>query len=543
MFKVLIVDDEELICELIQNTIDWDKIGAKCIGTAFDGNSAYKKIKELQPNLIITDILIPGMDGISLIKKVRETDSKCGFIIVSGYQDFDYVKRAMELGADNYILKPIDQNELEKTITNSMKKYLTLESSDKKIEELEHEVSSIKKENRKNFLRKIISDNEITFDTISECNEEYGTNYRNGYFCTGIINIDYSNNINEKIIRNNLGLVESQFEKFLKEQLESIIFEADILQTKNNIVFMLNYEKKTEDELLKSLANMIRKIRSEQHAISFDITISLSNPTTCLSQIKSAYLQAVEASDYRIKVGVDRVIRYSDYNFAKYNIYKLLSIEWEHQFNCNIDIGNIDAIVDGIRELFNVLFQMEDVNPKAYYDLSEAILTSFKNKMRVLYLGIFDEEAYSELTADDSIRYHRKEKIVENLLSIIKETLTKCTNEKNLKDKKPINFAKQYVAEHYMEKILITDITQKIYLNDDYFSLMFKKETGICFSDYVVNYRMTVARQLLRSSDYSIAEVGEKVGYNDVKYFSRIFKKNVGISPGNYSKLYDKKDS
>lgn len=540
MFNVLIVDDEDLICELIQETVDWEKINAKCIGVATDGNSAYKKFEELKPDLIIADIRMPGMDGISLLKKVRATGSKCGFIIISGYQDFDYVKSAIEFGADNYVLKPINQEELESTILKSINKYSTIESNEKKVNDLELEVSEVRKKNREIFLRKALIDHDVLpFDSIEECNREFGSHYCDGRFCVGIINIDYLDEIDHCIKKSYSDSVETSFIRYIGDLQGNTIFEADTLKAGNTIAFVLNYPPASEEEVFGSLAGIITKIRDQQRPLAFYITISLGEPVDTINDIYLSYVQAAEASSYRIKVGVDRVIRYGNYNFLQYNVYKLLSIEWEQQFNCNIDIGNIDAVLEGIKKLFSVLYTLDSVNPKAYYDLSAAILESFKNKIRFLYPGIADEAALTNLSVEDNIIAHKKERIVDNLLRIIRDTLTVCIEKKTLHDKKPINFAKQYVASHYMEKILISDITEKIFMNDDYFSILFKKETGINFSDYVINYRMTVARQLLRTGDNTICEVGEKVGYDDSKYFSRIFKKNIGVTPGEYRKLYD----
>ena len=159
MLKVLIADDEIKVSELIQCLIDWDKLGMEVIGTVNDGVEAYELILEKHPDIVITDIRMPGMDGIELVEKVLgnvESDRKVFFVIISGYSQFEYAQQAVKLGVEDYLLKPIKKKELEAVLHKILGKYSETANALEEKEDLQNRLQRTQQKIKNSFLSELV---------------------------------------------------------------------------------------------------------------------------------------------------------------------------------------------------------------------------------------------------------------------------------------------------------------------------------------------------------------------------------------------------
>ncbi|MDC7124146.1 MAG: response regulator, partial [Spirochaetales bacterium] len=188
MLKLLIVDDEKKVCQLIEYILDWKNLGISIIGTANDGETAYKKILEEEPDIVITDIRIPIYDGIEIIKKTREQGLDVSFIIISGYSQFEYAQSAIQFGVVNYLLKPIKKKELQISIEKIIKKKETKNAFEKENKVLKKHLAINEQNNRANFLKDLLTispekeDNYFQRKEIEDINKKYSCNFQQGYF-------------------------------------------------------------------------------------------------------------------------------------------------------------------------------------------------------------------------------------------------------------------------------------------------------------------------------------------------------------------------
>ena len=192
MLKVLIIDDEEKVCRLIQCLIDWESLGLYIAGICHDGLLALDMVKETSPDIIITDIRMPGCDGLTLIRAAKEFNPGIHFIIISGYGQFDYAQRAIQYGVSDYILKPIKEKDLKATLVSIVEKHQSMESHRQQDEAIRNELNSTQERIKSNFINDLILNPQIiqAFHSIEDINRTYYTNFKESAFTLLCIYLD-----------------------------------------------------------------------------------------------------------------------------------------------------------------------------------------------------------------------------------------------------------------------------------------------------------------------------------------------------------------
>jgi len=536
MFKILIVDDEALICEFIQGIIDWAKLEMVYAGCATDGLEAFELIKSKQPDLVITDIRMPGLTGLSLIEKVKKEKIDCAFIVISGYQDFEYVKSAFNLGVENYILKPIDEKELEKTLIRTRQSINT-----KKTQVINQKQADQLRENYQQtseFVRKkIICDILLKKDTetgLLDLNQRFGCTFAEDTLNVVLIAIDVSNG---------LGLHDSQYkamntwlEESIGQEIKPLCHECQTLKLEGRTALLLNYAHEQWAQIKKGLEHIIERIKKEQFSFFLNLTVGVGSGEG--KNISALYEEASHALDCRITIGSNRIIYDGDCRFRKYDIYQIITVEWENRFCNAVDTGNLSGIRDYFYEAMEKLFAEEGVDPEEYFRLYRVIVDIFRQESRRIFYDVFEEKKLVQLAEKGLLESYTPELLKTNLFKLVSDMLKDCSMGQGTREKWPVLKAKKYVEEHYAKKVSVKEVADLLYLNPDYFSSFFKKEVGIGFSEYVMQYRMAVARQLIRKGEYSITQIAEMVGYPEPKHFSKVFRKTVGVSPAGYKRLH-----
>ena len=272
MLKAIIADDEKWICQMIAKIIDWDEIGIELVGQAEDGLEAFNLIKTFRPDIVITDIRMPGMDGIDLVKKTREMQLKCHFIVISGFRQFEYAHNAIKYGVDDYLLKPIKKAELTsilKKIRSEFDEMKAKKSEEKKIKnKLIYSAEILNKQ----FLNKLFLDNnENSYDLIT-INNEYQFGFQDGIFQSFIIRLDKKNN--------GLDVV---YEKKCKEKFFAVVTRnlKDFcweIQTADDDIYIINYPSQNINSIKKAVNNTLYEFEQYLKTLDiFDVTIGLGD--------------------------------------------------------------------------------------------------------------------------------------------------------------------------------------------------------------------------------------------------------------------------
>lgn len=491
MYKVYLLDDEPFILEGLKYIVDWKDYGFEIVGFANNGEDGLKEILSMDIDLVITDIMMPKMTGLELIENLINSNYQTNFIVLSAFQEFEYAKKAISMGAQNYILKPIDTEELEKSI-------ISIKS---KLKEKEKENRNKDKEVVNNsVLLKLITDKDYeNIDYIKE-KLKYNVEYR-----VGIIELKNKDKDIHKVLK-----VIPDMKKYLY-----------CIENKSKAVFII--DGKSNDEYIEELTNIKNQIID---LIDDIVYISLGEIVKDLKDINISYECAKDISEYKII--------YPDISWIK---------EYKEKNNKNIDIDidfedlkyllinkDFDNASLFIESKFNQLKE-DELNPK---EIKAKALEVFLN----VYNYINESKLIKNLSIylENVIKKNTIDEIQFELISMIKFMHTKLDNTQESISPVIIKLL-NHIEKNYQKDLNLKEISDSLNINSIYLGQLFQKEIGILFSDYINNFRINKAKDLLVNTSLKVSEIGELVGYYNKNYFYRKFKSIVGITPSEWRKL------
>ena len=489
MYKVYLLDDEPFILEGLKYIVDWEDYGFEIVGSANNGEDGLKEILSMDIDLVLTDIMMPKMTGLELIDNLIKLNYHTNFIVLSAFQEFEYAKKAISMGAENYILKPIDSEELEKSIINIKKKLKENESRSKDKEVVDN-----------SLLLKIITEKD--YENINYLKEKlkYNDEYR-----VGIIELkDKEKDIN----------------KVLKE-IPDINKYIYCIENKSKAVFII--DGKFNDEYIEGLTNIKNQITD---LICDIVYISLGQVIKDLKDINRSYESAKDISEYKIIYpNISWIKEYKEKN----NEIIQLDMDFEElkTLLINKDFNKASLYIDS---KFNQL-KKDDLNPKKIKSKALEVFLNVYNYINELKLmnnlSIYLENAVSKNTIDE---------IQLELIDMIKFMQTKLENTQESISPVIIKLL-DHIDQNYHRDLNLKEISDRLNINSIYLGQLFQKEIGILFSDYINNFRINKAKDLLANTSLKASEIGELIGYSNKNYFYRRFKSIVGITPSEWRKL------
>ncbi|CUU50422.1 response regulator [Clostridium beijerinckii] len=535
LYRIMIVDDEEEIRLGIIKRIDWEANGFIVVGDAENGQDALEKAEKLQPDVIMTDIKMPFMDGLELGKKLVELMPSTKIIVFSGCDDFEYAHKAIKINVVEYVLKPINSAELIEVLVR-LKEQLDREYNEKRnLETLyKHYIKSLPVI-REQFLVGAI-EGRINEEQWHEQMEELGIDFKYKHLTVGIIQADgtlsFEENLNNFSGQKESALTPISIKKIVDENMGKYCKFISFIYS-GMVIVMGNFEKKEDILLFIKGINEVCKVykRIMSLTISAGIGYVYSNP----SQIRFSYRTAQNALDYRFILGAGKAIYIDD--VEPDNSIQLQLDEKEERSMLNaIKISSEDEISEAIDSLFK---KTEDLllpfNQYRIYLME--IMTSLLKLVQTYAFDIeeiFGENfnAYSYLESFNSI-HEVKKWIIEKAIRINSYIKRERINSSMMLIEK----AKQYIKENYSDyDVSVEKLCSKLHVSPTYFSTMFKKETGTSFVNYLTATRLEEAVKLLNTTDDKTYMIAEKVGYPEANYFSYVFKKQFGVSPSKYRK-------
>lgn len=533
MLKVLIVDDEKNICLMIQKMIDWESKDMEVVAIANNGKKAFEYIKMYKPDVVISDIRMPGFDGLNLIKMAIEEGLDISYVIISGYKYFEYAHTALKLGVEHYLLKPIDRNELEAVldkISESRKEKQELKSN----KDLNEEVKKSKKKIKKHFLTSIINQNELLKNMeMNQLNEEYQLNFHYENFMAFLVKIDFEQDMNWDL-KSLLNIVDDIIDK----ELQRIKVEFINSPLNSGIISIINFD--VEYSIIETaIISMLSSIKFELDKFNaFSVTIGIGRTKTKFEDVRESIQEATYTIKCRSKYGVNNIAYFDKMKYNNIPLESIISEKEKHQIENATEAMDISKIHSHLNEIITKIKLNSFYSPVIIYETYEAladiIIYVFKKNGASEGLIVEFQKEFQDIS--DSVV--REETLINRYNLAITGIFDKIIQFKKNLNTFPIRQAKNYIQENFMNQISQEDVASAINLSTSYLSTMFKKEMGISFSDYLTSCRMGAAKKLLKETDFSIIDITEKVGYMDSKYFSRIFQKNVGLKPSVYRKLY-----
>ncbi|MEI8200617.1 MAG: response regulator [Eubacteriales bacterium] len=531
MLKVLIVDDEVWICKLIQHSIDWESLHLEPVAFAHDGAEALEKIKEIHPDIIISDVRMPVLDGCALANIIKDMPDPPRMIMISGYQDFEYVQSAIKCGAVDYLLKPYDEDQLFQVlrkISNDLEAKSQKETETKNVH-IQLTNSMIKL--RDMFLNNLIFNKQLPA-SAEQIEHDYQFGFVDGIF--QIILIDLESLQGDTLI--------FQLLPYIRDRLYSRLTEIDCVSygyiIHKQIIAIVNYAADKNIDINNEMEKLIKEFSTDTGTSStFSITIGIGSQVHELSDISYSWRQAADSISSRILFGPDKVYDINRMGLIYVSWNNLLTAEKESQFVRAVKSFSTKEIQAVIQMVFEPLFHQSLLHPMTVVDLYEAIIALFVKTTRQIEIAddkIIDCETFLKEMQDCRNWKDLPATLTASLIRVLEHYEKICKN----KMSKPVLLAQEYVQEHFSEQIHLSDVAKVVFLHPYYFSDLFRNEVGISFSDYLTEYRMNQAKGLLKNQQYKIKDINEMVGYIDSKSFSKIFKKVIGLTPQEYRKLY-----
>lgn len=535
MIKVLIADDELRICELIFRLIDWESLGMSVIAVAHDGRETIKIIKNEMPDIVITDIRMPGYNGVDVIRIGKEYNSDIQFIIISGYSQFDYAQNAIHYGVSDYLLKPVKAEELTKAL-------LRIKSRIDKNNQMYSQVKkawTLEQQNRRLYREQLIM--EIAhgkgFDVLTKdmntLNEQYKYEFIPGFFTIVIVKAD------------GLNFEEKTESSFLYEKIQqSLSFAfAPVMQEmqgtmldNGTYIFLFNYENEYA-EIESQLHRLLNQMLLQKDVFKkLHLTIGLGKRVNCLAEVGKSYETAYLAIKDRILAGTDRIIEGKEKIVVQdYKDYFLHTVRELENVVENLDDKRISDI---IQEWGTALSKDKEINGYQIEQSAKALVNS--------YLLSMQKNNYT-LDEDDNLLKDFM-KSIENCISLgeiqellsgtLEQSLSEYRHKRALSGSKPIRDAKEYIRNNLAGNLTIQEVSEYVGYSSAHFSVRFKQECGITFSDYVMESRIEKSKELLKNTRETIESIAAAVGYSDVKSFTKNFKKYTEVKPSQYRKIY-----
>jgi len=538
MISTIIVDDELWVCQLIKRIVKWEELGFSIIGEAYDGNEAFDMVNSKKPDLVVTDIRMPGLDGISLIEKAKESRLDTNFIIISGYSDFEYAKSALKYGAMGYLLKPINRKELTDLLILTRNKILS--HKDRLFEEklvkgkLAHSLSQLKE---KFFLNLLLSDAKAENVDIDRINHEYESNFKQGCFQIVIFKIDCKNcvRISERARKEVLDSIQ----QVISSEFENACFDMVTAKLNNQVFCILNYDLLKNSAIRNFIHTSFDKIKKNVFLMrDFDLTVGIGSCEADFNSLHRSYNLAQNSIKARVTIGVDQVIDISKYEYTNIELKELFPIEKEMKLACFLEVFDNKSAEALVAEVLHIFTQRKEINPCLLFEVCYEIVEVFYKVMRRIDIGIEKEYMTKGVVYSDIAECKSVKQVLDYFGELFDGARNFYNNLKQNQNRKAIEMVKSYICDHYREDISLNDVANLVFLNPKYLGELFKKETGINFSEFVINYRLDVAKELLKDIRYRTNEVAELVGYRDAKHFSKLFKKFVGVNPAQYKKMF-----
>lgn len=528
LYRIILVDDEEEVRKGIIRKIDWEALGFQVVGDAENGQDALEKIEQLEPDVVMTDIRMPYMDGLTLTSWIRQKYPSVKVLIFSGFDDFEYAQKAIKLNVTEYILKPVNVEELTR-ILNRVRENLEQEIEQRRdVDLLRESYLSSLPILRELFLNDMVRGN-MPAENIRQKLEEYKIDILGAEkWLTAVINVE-----NEASEETGLTFhqekelipisVKSLLEDNLKDYCRFTAFNSAVGVT---LIAAVDGERK-QTSLIDLLGDICKEIK---RILQVTVTIGIGYFSRELEQLPAAYQSAVDALGYREIVGTGKTIYINDMEPVSRGKLQLETRD-EADLIAVVKFGTREKI-EAAAKNFAARMEGARVHMRQLQVYQMSIINCLIRLMQQqdLELGAMfgTDEMYGKV-----IYGNMKPEEFASVITEVGCRMNEAMNrERDKTAKKVILEAKQYILDHYQDPELSVDVMcRQLHMSPAYFSTVFKRETGQTYIAYLTEVRLDKAVELLNTTDDKTYVIAQKVGYQEQNYFSYVFKKRFGISP------------
>ena len=538
MYKLMIVEDEKWEREGLVGFLDWSGLGFEIIGAAANGIQGLRLAEEYQPDIIFTDIKMPKMDGIEFSEKVKRILPKCRIIIITGYDDFEYAKEAIQLGVYEYLLKPIQKSQLLDVLSKTVKSISDEINRDKNEHAIKKQIEESVYENRERALLNLIEGG-IGNQNDLKAADYFNMTFRGDGFLAVIIGVDIFPFIRRKKCDEGQILLREVYRK-----VRHAVGEDGVAALKdtgsNEIILCLS----VGDDWKNQVCDIIRKIRQECCRMEIpEIAIGVGSVALTLQGFAGSYIQAKAALDSIFFMDDIEVLYYKDIVPGE-DWNESVANEFASSINgyskkilnavASLDSQTIISLSDELYEYINRKSVGKDYLCLFFAGLIGEIAT----------LMVSNGEPLSFPGMNDALNILQQFIKLNNMKQWVLELLLKAnyriSEKKNKREEYIVGKTMEIIRNNYMDSIGIETIADKLELSPNYLGSLFRQHIGKRFTEVLTDFRMRKAEEHLISGNGSVNETAKAVGFINVAHFCTVFKKTHGISPAEYQKKHSK---
>lgn len=523
MFKAIIADDELNLREGLATLIDWESNGFVIAGLAGDGVEALELIERQKPDLVITDIKMPRMNGLELCKALRQRGNDVKIVVLSGYNDFSYAKEAIEYAVKDYLLKPVDPSDLSAQIRSIFESlWDDLQAGLKKLER----TATL----RNHFLQKLVLEKDVYHAESRAL--EYGISLHAPAYCMLTLEMERYGDMLLNLSGKEIALKKFAFrnvvEEILREQASGYLFES--AENQYSILLIGHTASSLESPSIVKLANRIES--SVRKYVKESVSIGVGIPVAALEQVNRSYQSSLKAMERKYFFRSDHIFLFEDVQKLTDN----WTIQWDdtglmravQKANSRQIDAELESLFNEIETNYIPLLIVRNILTHIVIQIARIVLAHNGDWDR-LYV---DQLREVEQFIAGTVISEQKTCIA----GLCHEASQYINATKSKKHNTRMDEIIAYVQAHYADELNLKELSKLFYVNSVYLGQLFKKETGEYFNDYMHNIRIEHARRLLMEGELTITEISFTVGYRYPEHFYRHFKNIVGLNPGEIRK-------
>lgn len=504
--RILVVEDEIRIREGIEKLLS-KFTDVECVGEAQDGREGLEKLRELNPDVVITDIMMPEMDGLEMLEAMVNEGIKTKAIVLSAYSEFEYARRAMKLGVDEYLLKPISYNDFAKAIENT-RVQLAKERSEKpeQIGTLSQTFSAILNDSQK-----------LDDEVIEYLKNNYGIDEQERFALLYLyLGANYSDDTEH--IRAKITHILSLYSGISYQLVEDEYRQS---------VIIIAYHFDNLEDLERYLQTQLLKTQKTEIVLGF-------MQTDGILSLRGAYKELLPFMDWGISLGSGVMISYPKIKSIQ-TISCIYPIDEEaiaKQAVCDADINLLERSIKRFMDSFKGggVYAPKEIK-ECLVRFLWAIIGIAKE------MGYFEKEELNQQKLLNLIMDARTGSELMKACDFLLSAMGSKEDEDNVTHL-TVKRMRSMIHEYYATGITLDEIAERMHITPEYVGTLFHKEVGVTFSTYIKNLRIAKAKELLCGSNLKLYEIAEQVGYSDSKYFGKVFKETTGQLPNEYRKTH-----
>ena len=548
MLKIFLAEDEVVVRETIKRMIPWEELGFELVGEAADGEMALPLLIRQQPDLLITDIKMPFMDGLTLARLAKKEIPGLKVVILSGYDDFNYAKQAIGIGVEDYLLKPITKNALIERLSEIRSRYEHEKTQKEYYEKFQREMQAYEKNSSRDFFEALV-DGSMDMMEVYKRAEKLGLDIVAEAYNVLIFTMNCDEDFSGQRDEYSSWEAESLelLENFFAGHSSAMLFQSNIF----SYGVLLKGQRETIEENTRACVDEIRKILSRQDGRR-EWFLAVGQSVERLSQIQKSYHTASRAFSQRYLYD-ENILYYDEMETMEHP-----GGQAETEDNAYLQKVDVNALNPAILQKFlsnGLQEEAENFVKDYFYAIGQEPMESLVFRNYVILnvrfsvisfikgLGCDTNEMES---ADTEEVLAESGKNMESAIAYAKKMISQAIEIRDQnsgnKNRSILKTAVDFIDSHYMEEdISLNTVANVANVSANHFSALFSQNMGQTFIEYLTTLRMNKAKELLRCTGMRSSEIAGEIGYKDAHYFSYLFKKTQGMTPSDYRKAREEK--